>query len=821
MIGGYADFRSKEDLIVNEDTVKVKDGKWTNRGREGTHGSFRTRKAADAQRKAMFANGYREGADAQAVRQARMFRDIDSVLKGAGVTVEGNSTNVDGLLFTKEGYWFGGVNDYYNYGTFRAKTAAAERKMTELARGFTKAGFDVDRLPASGMHVGFATRTPGEVDRAAKDDLGRGGFMSDSLHGVREGLSADSGSLDTLQHAKDYFSKHPEYKAEFSHFRYDDGSEVETTDVRSGGRTVARLEYDPSTGKAVDDHGETRIMEGDGGYGSAMGFADRMFRKYGHPESAGVRLPGLQDMNEWSDDEKKEYKALMNKARITRKDEGLDEAKGSEVNKYEDLLSNFLVETEFDLLRFTNGTYGLHDCQGANLGGIEGERFRSAGEMLDRMDIYINDYLLEDLSEAAVNSEGFDASMLDKGDTDENDGIPYTCEGWADAYNSPEFMKANPQFAKDYEYDLQLADMIANHAGDIDLAKVADYLGVQADDDPDAWASEKEDECMKESEGAEPYSGDAKKQAAYENAKGCHGDDRRKTESVHGRKRLHENTSNFHDDRRFPLLVWYEYESLVDEAQDELKDDWDAEWEKKHGDEVQSEKDTDDALDYINDHMEAKLNEMADGVSIIDESEEAELRDDIDEFVHKVKREPSEDDSELDIGDEYDFSISVRPGYFEGNQIALDVSPELPKKQVDETAAFLNEMGKKYRLTRLKTAYTFSNGETGYEVAKDEGLGDFTEKDAKQYSEDLNRALWNDDSGRYFETSAVGNRICATVNGNADYDHWYFEDFVKRYFASKGVRCTVTESKQVDECYGDNYTSSYTICRIGKSNGGK
>ena len=790
MIGGYADFRSMEDLIVNEDTVKVKDGKWTNRGREGSHGSFRTKKGADAQRKAMFANGYREGADAQAVRQARMFRDIDSVLKGAGVTVEGNSTDVDGLLFTKEGYWSGWFNDYYNYGTFRAKTAAAERKMAELARGFTKAGFDVDRLPASGMSVGFATRTPGEADRAAKDDLGRGGFMSDSLHGVREGLSADSGSLDTLQHAKDYFSKHPEYKAEFSHFRYDDGSEVETTDVRSGGRTVARLEYDPSTGKAVDDHGETRIMEGDGGYGSAMEFADRMFRKYGHPESSGVRLPGLQDINEWSDDEKKEYKRLMNKARITRKDEGLDEAKGSKVNKYEDLFANFLVETEFDLLRFTNGTYGLYDVQGGNLGNIEGDRFKDAVEILDRMDVYINDYLLEDLSEAAVNSEGFDASMLDKGDTDENDGIPYTCEGWADAYNSPEFMKANPQFAKDYGYDLQLADMIANHAWDIDLAKVADYLGVQAEEDPDA-----KDESLK-----------------------C-GGHRKMKESVHRGKRLHENTSNFHEDDRFPLLVWYEYDSLVNEAQDELKDDWDAEWEKKHGDGVQSEKDTDDALDYINDHMDAKLKEMADGVSIIDESEEASLRNDIDEFVHKVKREPSEDDSELDIGDEYDFSISVRPGYFDGNQIATDISPELPKRQVEETVAFLNDMKKKYRLTQLKTAYAFSNGETGYSKV-DEGLGDFTEKDAKQYSDDLNRALWNDDSGRYFETSAVGNRICATVNGNADYDHRYFEDFVKRYFASKGVRCTVTESKQVDECYGDNYTSSYTICRIGRSNGG-
>lgn len=41
---------------VKEDTVKTKSGKWTNKGKEGTHGTFKTKKEADAQRKAMFAN---------------------------------------------------------------------------------------------------------------------------------------------------------------------------------------------------------------------------------------------------------------------------------------------------------------------------------------------------------------------------------------------------------------------------------------------------------------------------------------------------------------------------------------------------------------------------------------------------------------------------------------------------------------------------------------------------------------------------------------------------------------------------------------------
>lgn len=48
------------DENLNEDTEKVKDGKWVNKGKEGTHGKFKTKKEADAQRKAMFSNGFHE-----------------------------------------------------------------------------------------------------------------------------------------------------------------------------------------------------------------------------------------------------------------------------------------------------------------------------------------------------------------------------------------------------------------------------------------------------------------------------------------------------------------------------------------------------------------------------------------------------------------------------------------------------------------------------------------------------------------------------------------------------------------------------------------
>lgn len=48
---------------LEEDTEKKKNGKWVNKGKEGEHGEFKTKKAADAQRKAMFANGYHESLD--------------------------------------------------------------------------------------------------------------------------------------------------------------------------------------------------------------------------------------------------------------------------------------------------------------------------------------------------------------------------------------------------------------------------------------------------------------------------------------------------------------------------------------------------------------------------------------------------------------------------------------------------------------------------------------------------------------------------------------------------------------------------------------
>lgn len=71
---------------VEEDTVKSDSG-WTNKGKDGTHGKFKTKKAADAQRKAMFANGYVAEAD---VDLTKYHTDARHPVRGSSDYPEGN-----------------------------------------------------------------------------------------------------------------------------------------------------------------------------------------------------------------------------------------------------------------------------------------------------------------------------------------------------------------------------------------------------------------------------------------------------------------------------------------------------------------------------------------------------------------------------------------------------------------------------------------------------------------------------------------------------------------------------------------------------------
>ena len=81
---GYLDAADEEKLdecsdMISEDTVK-QGSSWVNKGKEGAHGKFKTKKDADAQRKAMFASGYKaesanEIPDFETLCEAAMLED--------------------------------------------------------------------------------------------------------------------------------------------------------------------------------------------------------------------------------------------------------------------------------------------------------------------------------------------------------------------------------------------------------------------------------------------------------------------------------------------------------------------------------------------------------------------------------------------------------------------------------------------------------------------------------------------------------------------------------------------------------------------------
>ena len=118
-------------------------------------------------------------------------------------------------------------------------------------------------------------------------------------------------------------------------------------------------------------------------------------------------------------------------------------------NTYEKLFDEFLDLTEFRLLKHKDGTFSLEDQQCANLGDIEDDRFTSASEILDRMDIYIQDYLIRDI-EDALDEKSIEIDCVWGEYGKYRDVIP------------------------DYKFDFDLLDMIVNHSNEVDLTN-CDY----------------------------------------------------------------------------------------------------------------------------------------------------------------------------------------------------------------------------------------------------------------------------------------------------------------------------------------------------------
>lgn len=116
-------------------------------------------------------------------------------------------------------------------------------------------------------------------------------------------------------------------------------------------------------------------------------------------------------------------------------------------NKYEKLFDDFLDLIEFSLIKINHNTWKLRDHQEANLGNIESEEFFSTMQIIDRLDIYINDYIIEPLIEGFENMN--------------YNNIP---SQWSDILHY-----GKKVLSDEYLWDLNVLDMIINHADKINL----------------------------------------------------------------------------------------------------------------------------------------------------------------------------------------------------------------------------------------------------------------------------------------------------------------------------------------------------------------
>ena len=115
-------------------------------------------------------------------------------------------------------------------------------------------------------------------------------------------------------------------------------------------------------------------------------------------------------------------------------------------NQWETLFDQLLNTVEFRLVKYSDG-WGLVDKQGANLGEIESDRFDDAAMILDRLDIYIGDYFVDDIRETM--GEG-------------------ASEDWPQLLQEAKTSMTQKELEY-HSYDLDVLEMICNHPNEINL----------------------------------------------------------------------------------------------------------------------------------------------------------------------------------------------------------------------------------------------------------------------------------------------------------------------------------------------------------------
>ena len=160
---------------------------------------------------------------------------------------------------------------------------------------------------------------------------------------------------------------------------------------------------------------------------------------------------------------------ILSYSKDETKNESLSEDVSGGKGDFTDLFVNFLYSTEFALDKDEDGYY-LVDLQGANLGNINKDRFQSAEEIFDRMEVYIEDYFVDDLEDWAeyykIELPGSYEEMLHF--INDNDEYPLT---------------------DNEKYSYEVLDMVVNHYDDIDLEKALKSFNKNVNEGVEDWRS--------------------------------------------------------------------------------------------------------------------------------------------------------------------------------------------------------------------------------------------------------------------------------------------------------------------------------------------
>lgn len=140
------------------------------------------------------------------------------------------------------------------------------------------------------------------------------------------------------------------------------------------------------------------------------------------------------------------------------------------LNKWERLFLEYLDDTEFALVKHEDG-FGVTDYNGCNFGDIEAYRFETAAQLFERFDRYNADYYEQPLLDALENIG------IKVGDGE--DDLQY--RDYADLAKKVRRILARPPYpygedGSTERHYIDMLSMIANHANEIDIGKVYNYL---------------------------------------------------------------------------------------------------------------------------------------------------------------------------------------------------------------------------------------------------------------------------------------------------------------------------------------------------------